>query len=38
MVSRSDLRRFVGERPWLARLAAWRAPVMRRLRRRRVAS
>ena len=38
MVSRSDLRRFVGARPWLARLAAWRAPVMRRLRRRRVAS
>ncbi|HZW74208.1 MAG TPA: glycosyltransferase, partial [Caldimonas sp.] len=38
MVSRSDVRRFVGARPWLARLAAWRAPVMRRLRRRRVAS
>ena len=38
LVSRSDLRRFVGSRPWLARLAAWRAPVMRRLRRRRVAS
>ena len=38
LVSRGDVRRFVGERPWLARLAAWRAPVMRRLRRRRVAS
>ena len=36
LVSRSDVRRFVGARPWLARLAAWRAPVMRRLRRRRV--
>jgi GT2 family glycosyltransferase len=35
LVSRSDVRRFVGARPWLARLAAWRAPVMRRLRRRR---
>ena len=38
LFSRGDLRRFVGTRPWLARLAAWRAPVMRRLRRRRVAS
>jgi GT2 family glycosyltransferase len=38
LVSRGDVRRFVGTRPWLARLAAWRAPVMRRLRRRRVAS
>jgi GT2 family glycosyltransferase len=35
-VSHSDVRRFVGARPWLARLAAWRGPVMRRLRRRRV--
>jgi GT2 family glycosyltransferase len=35
MVSRADLRRFVGERPWLARLAAWRHPVLRRLRGRR---
>jgi GT2 family glycosyltransferase len=32
MVSRGDLRRFVGARPWLARLAAWRHPVLRRLR------
>jgi hypothetical protein len=32
MVSRSDVRRFVGSRPWLARIAAWRHPVMRRLR------
>ena len=38
LVSRSDVRRFVGARPWLARLAAWRAPVMRRLRRRRAVS
>jgi GT2 family glycosyltransferase len=34
MVSRDDVRRFVGNRPWLARLAAWRQPVLRRLRRR----
>ena len=32
VVSRPDMRRFVGARPWLARLAAWRAPVLRRLR------
>ena len=32
MVSRGDLRRFVGTRPWLARLAAWRHPVLRRLK------
>jgi glycosyltransferase involved in cell wall biosynthesis len=32
VVSRSDVRRFVGARPWLARLAAWRHPVMRRLK------
>ena len=32
MVSRRDLRRYVGARPWLARLAAWRHPVARRLR------
>jgi glycosyltransferase involved in cell wall biosynthesis len=38
LVSRNDVRRFVGARPWLSRLAAWRAPVMRRLRRRRVVS
>jgi glycosyltransferase involved in cell wall biosynthesis len=34
MVSRSDLRRFVGARPWLLRLAAWRVPLMRRWRAR----
>jgi GT2 family glycosyltransferase len=34
MVSRGDLRRFVRARPWLARLASWRHPVLRRLRRR----
>jgi len=34
MVSRSDLRRYIGMRPWLARLVAWRDPVMRRLKRR----
>jgi GT2 family glycosyltransferase len=33
MVSRDDVRRFVGARPWLARAFAWRAPLMRRLRR-----
>jgi GT2 family glycosyltransferase len=32
MVSRSDMRRFVVERPWLARIAAWRRPIVRRLR------
>jgi GT2 family glycosyltransferase len=32
MVSRGDLRRFIGRRPWLARLVAWRHPVLRRLR------
>ena len=32
MVSRSDVRRFVVERPWLARIAAWRRPIVRRLR------
>ena len=35
MVSRPAVRRFIGARPWLARLVAWRAPIMRRLRRRR---
>ena len=30
MVSRNDARRFVSSRPWLARLFAWRAPIMRR--------
>jgi GT2 family glycosyltransferase len=34
MVSRSDLRRFVLARPWLARIAAWRQPLARRLKRR----
>jgi glycosyltransferase involved in cell wall biosynthesis len=32
MVSRRDVRRFVVERPWLARIAAWRRPIVRRLR------
>ena len=32
MVSRSDVRNFVVARPWLARIAAWRHPVVRRLR------
>jgi hypothetical protein len=36
MVSRRDMRQFVGARPWLTRLAAWRGPVLRRLRGRRV--
>jgi GT2 family glycosyltransferase len=35
VLSRPALRRFIDSRPWLARLAAWRGPVMRRLRRRR---
>jgi hypothetical protein len=33
MVARPDLRRFIGARPWLSRLASFRQPVMRRLRR-----
>ena len=33
MVSRDDVRRFVGRRPWLSRLFAWRGPLVRRLRR-----
>lgn len=33
IVSRNDVRRFVGSRPWLARAFAWRGPLMRRLRR-----
>jgi len=37
MVSRQDVRRYVNARPWLARVAAWRQPVLRRLRRRQVA-
>ena len=32
MVSRGDVRRFVVARPWLARIAAWRHPVVRRLK------
>ena len=32
MVSRRDLRRYVGARPWMARVAAWRHPVLRRLK------
>jgi GT2 family glycosyltransferase len=32
-VSRGDVRAFVGRRPWLGRLFAWRGPLMRRLRR-----
>ncbi|HEV3241029.1 MAG TPA: glycosyltransferase family 2 protein [Casimicrobiaceae bacterium] len=32
------VRRFIGARPRLARLVAWRAPIMRRLRRRRTVS
>jgi GT2 family glycosyltransferase len=35
IVGRPALRRFIGARPWLARLVAWRGPIMRRLRRRR---
>jgi GT2 family glycosyltransferase len=34
-VGRPAVRRFIGDRPWLARLVAWRGPIMRRLRRRR---
>ena len=33
VLSRRDLRRFVSTRPWLARLAAWREPLRRWLRR-----
>ncbi len=33
MVGRPVVRHFIGARPWLARLFAWRAPIMRRLRR-----
>jgi GT2 family glycosyltransferase len=33
LVSRPAVRRFIGDRPWLAWLAARRAPLMRRLRR-----
>jgi GT2 family glycosyltransferase len=35
-VTTPSVRRFIGARPWLARAAAWRGPVMRRLRRRRI--
>ena len=37
LVNRPAVRRFIGARPWLARLAAWRTPIMRRLRRGRAA-
>jgi hypothetical protein len=33
IVGRPAVRRFIGARPWLARLVSWRAPIMRRLRR-----
>jgi len=36
MVARPDVRRFIGTRPWLARLASFRQPLLRRMRRRRV--
>ena len=32
-VDRPVVRRFIGAQPWLARLLAWRGPIMRRLRR-----
>jgi GT2 family glycosyltransferase len=37
VVTRPAVRQFIGARPWLARLAAWRGPIMRRLRRWRAA-
>lgn len=33
VAGRPAMRRFIGARPWLARLVAWRGPIMRRLRR-----
>ncbi|HXZ47648.1 MAG TPA: glycosyltransferase [Usitatibacter sp.] len=36
MVTRGDLRRFVRERPMVARLAAWRQPALEWMRRRRI--
>jgi len=33
LVSSPAVRRFIGARPWLARLAAWRGPIVRRLKR-----
>ena len=33
LVSAPVVRRFVADRPWLAQIAAWRGPIMRRLRR-----
>ena len=33
MVARPDVRRFIGARPWLTRLASFRQPILRRLRR-----
>lgn len=38
VVSRQDVRRFVVSRPWLAHLAAWRGPLLRRLRGRRAST
>ena len=32
MLSRNDLRHFVVNRPWLARIAAWRHPITRRMK------
>ena len=37
MATRPAVRQFIGARPWLAQLAAWRGPIMRRLRRWRAA-
>ncbi|HEX8009436.1 MAG TPA: glycosyltransferase family 2 protein [Casimicrobiaceae bacterium] len=37
VAGRPAMRRFIGARPWLARLVAWRGPIMRRLRRGRTA-
>jgi hypothetical protein len=36
MISRTDLRRWILSRPLLGRLAAWRQPVRKFLRRRKV--
>ena len=33
LTSAPAVRRFVADRPWLAQIAAWRGPIMRRLRR-----
>jgi hypothetical protein len=37
LVNAHSVRRFIGTKPWLARLVAWRGPLMRRLRRGRTA-